>query len=79
MAVWSLVLGLFAILLGIYLGFFAAIAAGNCGHQALARLKQGGGHLTGRGLAIAGLVLGYFEIFWAVVWFIIIGFGFSHR
>src|SRR5450759_3251575 len=40
LAVWSLVLGILGILLGMYLGFVAAIAAVICGHKALSRLKK---------------------------------------
>ena len=79
LAVWSLVLGILGILLGVYLGFVAGIAAVICGHKALSRLKKDAGRLTGRGLAIAGLVLGYLEIAWLVVWIMIVFIGFSHR
>lgn len=45
-----------------YLGLVivgAPIVAIICGHIALSRIKHSGGRVVGRGLAIAGLVLGY--------------------
>lgn len=56
LAIWSLVLG---ILSWICLGPLAAIPAIICGHLALPRIRNAAGQLTGQGLAIAGLVLGY--------------------
>ncbi len=44
------------------LSFFVSIAAVICGHVALARIKRSGGTLTGEGMAIAGLVIGYVGI-----------------
>ncbi len=52
-AVASLVCGLFAWILP------AAIAAIVTGHLALSEIKKSFGRLTGQGMAIAGLVLGY--------------------
>jgi len=55
LAVWSLVLGILGILtLGI-----PSIAAIICGHLSHGKIKRSAGLLTGKGLAIAGLVLGY--------------------
>lgn len=53
-AVASFVLGLSSILL--FITFLPAII---CGHVALSQIKHSGGRLTGRGFAIAGLLLGY--------------------
>ncbi|MBC7932031.1 MAG: DUF4190 domain-containing protein [Rubrivivax sp.] len=53
----SLVFGILS-----YVGFVivgAPIVAVVCGHIALSRIKHSGGRIGGRGLAIAGLVLGY--------------------
>ena len=55
-AIASLILGLFFFL------FFAAIPAIVLGHLALSEIKASAGGLRGRGLAIAGLVLGYFGL-----------------
>ena len=79
LAISSLVLGVLGIVLGIYFGFIAAIAAVICGHKALSKLKRNQGRLTGRGLARAGLILGYLSIVWLIGFIIIVGIGFSHR
>ena len=41
----------------------ASVAAVILGHIALADIKKSGGRLTGRGMAVAGLVLGYIGVF----------------
>jgi hypothetical protein len=51
------VLGLVGLCTGI-----AGIAAVICGHIGLNEINRAGGRLGGKGLAIAGLVLGYIEI-----------------
>ena len=56
LAVASLICGIFFFLI------FPAILAIVFGHISLSQIKQSAGRLTGRGLAIAGLVLGYLEI-----------------
>lgn len=56
LALWSLILG---ILSWICLGPLTAVPAIICGHLALPRIRNAAGQLTGQGLAIAGLVLGY--------------------
>ncbi len=58
LAIASLVLALVGLCAGIFLGIPAVI----CGHMALNRIKQSNGMLGGRGMAIAGLVIGYLEI-----------------
>ena len=55
LATLSLVLGM----LSFALWLLTAIPAIVCGHLALGRIKRSDGTLSGRGLAIAGLVLGY--------------------
>jgi hypothetical protein len=70
LAVASLVCGIASFLFGCLSGLPAVI----CGHLALSRLKSGRA-TTGRGMAIAGLVMGYFmllctlvvAILWAVM------------
>ena len=56
LAVWSLILGILSVLGCL---FFAGIPAVICGHMALGR-KERAGVKTGKGLAITGLVTGYF-------------------
>ena len=55
LAIWSLVLGILALLLA----GLTAIPAVICGHLALGKIKRSGGTQSGGGLAIAGLVTGY--------------------
>ena len=62
-SIWSLVLGIF----GVSCGPFFAILAVICGHLALSKIKESSGTLIGRGMAIAGLVLGYVGIAIALV------------
>jgi hypothetical protein len=60
-AVTSLVLGSCGVLLIAFLsaGFFCAILAILCGHLSLYRIKKASGAIGGRGLAVAGLFMGY--------------------
>lgn len=58
-AITSLVFGILGIV-----GGLTAIPAVVFGHLSLSRIRKSEGALTGRGLGIAGLALGYF---WAVV------------
>jgi hypothetical protein len=59
LAVWSLVLGILSL---VCFSIFAAIP----GHKALNRIKNSSGTLGGNGLAIGGLVTGYFGIVMAI-------------
>jgi hypothetical protein len=63
LAVWSLILGILSLLC---LSIFAAIPAVICGHKALNRIKNSSGTLEGNGLAIGGLITGYFGIVMAI-------------
>lgn len=56
LAVWSLVLAIAGLVL---IGPLGGIPAVICGHIAVRRIKRSSGTLRGRGLAIAGLVVGY--------------------
>ena len=49
-----------------------AVASLICGHMALSEIKKSGNILQGRGMAIAGLILGYLEIAFMVVYILII-------
>jgi hypothetical protein len=59
LAIWSLVLGILSLTL---CSLFAGLPAVICGHMASGRIKRSGGLLTGRGLAVAGLITGYISI-----------------
>ncbi|MDR0534427.1 MAG: DUF4190 domain-containing protein [Verrucomicrobiales bacterium] len=56
LAIVSFILGLLS---PFCLFFISGIPAVICGHLALSKIKKSNGTLTGNGLAIAGLVLGY--------------------
>jgi uncharacterized protein DUF4190/uncharacterized protein DUF4339 len=58
LAIWSFALGLASF--GFY--FLTAIPAIVCGHLALAQIRRSGGRLGGEGLAITGLIFGYFFV-----------------
>jgi hypothetical protein len=55
-AVASLVLGL------IWMAWFGSVFAVICGHLALAQIRRSRGMQTGKGIAVAGLALGYFGL-----------------
>lgn len=59
LAVTSLVLGLLGFCCPLFLPAIAAVA---CGHIARAKIQKSAGTLTGAGLALAGLILGYLGI-----------------
>jgi competence protein ComGC len=61
LAVWSLVLGILAIVL-VCIGPLFAIPAVICGHMAHSRIKRSAGALTGGGLALGGLITGYLSL-----------------
>lgn len=58
-AIWSLVLGILGLTC---LGCIAGVPAIICGHMALSQIKKAGGLLTGDGMAIAGLIMGYLSL-----------------
>ena len=63
LAVWSLVLGILAIVLSVVcIGPLLGIPAVICGHMAYSRVKRSAGALTGGGLALGGLITGYVSI-----------------
>jgi hypothetical protein len=69
LAVWSLILGILGIItLGI-----ASIAAIICGHLSRGKILKSGGDLAGKGVAKAGLILGYLGL---ILWPILIAAGF---
>jgi hypothetical protein len=58
-AVWSLVLGVLSFTCG---ACFTAIPAVICGHVARSKIRKSGGALGGKGIATAGLILGYIGV-----------------
>jgi hypothetical protein len=62
LAIASLVLGI------VWLFWFGSIAAVVFGHIALGQIRRGRGAIEGRGLAVAGLVLGYIGVATLVGW-----------
>jgi len=62
-AVTSLVLGILGFL---PIGFFTAIPAVICGHIAKSKIKKDS-NLTGDGMALAGLIMGYVQIGFALL------------
>ena len=63
LAVWSLVLGILAIVLSVVcIGPLLGIPAVICGHMAYSRIKRSAGALSGEGLALGGLITGYVSI-----------------
>lgn len=59
-AIWSLVLGILSLLC---FGFLTGIPAVICGHTSRSNIRNSAGALTGGGMALAGLILGYIGIF----------------
>jgi hypothetical protein len=59
-AVTSLIAGIFSLLI-CCVPVFPAIVAIVCGHVARSSIRHAGGRLTGDGMAIAGLTMGYFH------------------
>jgi prepilin-type processing-associated H-X9-DG protein len=64
LAIWSLVLSLLGFFCLFCFGFIPGIITG---HMALSRIKASGGTLTGEGLAVAGLIIGYIGAFLSVI------------
>jgi hypothetical protein len=58
-AIWSLVLGILSFNCGL---LFTSIPAVICGHIAWSKIRKSRGALRGKGIAIAGLILGYIAI-----------------
>jgi hypothetical protein len=64
LAIWSLVLAALS-----YFGclIFTAIPAIICGHRARSKIRRSNGALHGMGIALAGLIVAYIEIPFAVL------------
>lgn len=73
-AVWSLVLGIISLVFVLFFILipFVAIPAIICGHVARKNVKLSQGRISGGGMALAGLILGYvgLVVFAAIVLFI---------
>jgi hypothetical protein len=63
-AIWSLVLAVLSFTCG---WIFTAIPAVICGHIARSKIRKSGGALGGRGIATAGLILGYVALLLGVL------------
>jgi hypothetical protein len=74
-AVWALITGVVGVLAGWCLLGLPCIAAVVLGHVALSQTKDG--RMTGRGMAVAGLVLGYVALIPALIFclYAVIGVG----
>ena len=68
LAIWSLILGILSI---VSCGPITGIPAIICGHMARARIKIDPDKLTGEGMALAGLIMGYFSIVAFIILFIL--------
>jgi hypothetical protein len=66
LALASLVLGIAGVLL-VLLGPILGIAAVICGHRARAEIKKSNGMIGGKGMALAGIICGYFATFFIFV------------
>lgn len=56
LAIWSLVLSITSLFC---CGLLTAIPGIICGHMARSKIRESNGTLTGDGLALAGLIIGY--------------------
>jgi hypothetical protein len=63
-AIWSLILAVLSFTCG---WLFTAIPAIICGHIARSKIRKSGGALGGRGIAMAGLILGYIALVLGVI------------
>ncbi len=71
LAIWSFVLSLLGVI-GICCGPIPLVAGIICGHLALPKFRARP-DLQGRGLAVAGLVIGYIAIAGWLIWVIVMG------
>ena len=71
LAIASLVCGI----LGLFCLFLPGIPAVICGHMALNQISNPASGVSGRGMAIAGLVMGYLSLAFMGLWFAAVIFG----
>lgn len=69
-AVWSFVLSMLSFFC---LGPLTGIPAIICGHVSVSNINRSQGTLTGKGLAIAGLVIGYLATFGWLLYLLVFG------
>ncbi len=67
MAIASLILGIVGLILGVLFLFIPNILAIVFGHVASSQIKNSQGAQTGQGMAVAGLIMGYFIVVIGVV------------
>jgi len=67
-AIWALVLGILSL---VCCGLFAGIPAIILGNMGKNEIDASGGQQTGRGMAVAGFVLGIIGVVWTIVALII--------
>src|SRR5207245_6277551 len=63
-AIWSIVLAILSFTCG---WLFTAIPAVICGHIARSKIRKSGGALGGKGIATAGLILGYIALVLGII------------
>ncbi|HEU5044353.1 MAG TPA: DUF4190 domain-containing protein [Nocardioidaceae bacterium] len=63
-AIWALVLGILSL---VCCGLFAGIPAIILGNMARSEIDASGGLQSGRGMAVAGFVLGIIGVVWTIV------------
>ena len=63
-AIWALVLGILSL---VCCGLFAGIPAIILGNMAKSEIDASGGLQSGRGMAVAGFVLGIIGVVWTIV------------
>lgn len=59
LAIWSLILGITSL---VFCCLPSAIPAIICGHLACSKIKRSSDAITGRGMALAGLIMGYISV-----------------
>jgi hypothetical protein len=64
LAIWSLILAILSFTCG---WLFTAIPAVICGHIARSKIRKSGGALGGKGIATAGLILGYIALVLCII------------
>lgn len=71
LAIASLIFGLIGLWgIGIIFPILLGIPAVICGHKARSKIKRAGGALRGKGLALAGLIIGYIHISLIIVFIV---------
>ncbi|MDQ2784780.1 MAG: DUF4190 domain-containing protein [Chloroflexota bacterium] len=63
---------IFGILSYVFLPVIGAIVAVICGHVAIGQIRTSGNRVGGKGMAIAGLILGYLQIVGVVLFVIFV-------